>query len=63
VLDISDHSIVRYLERGLGIDLDELKKDMMPDVKAVRTLGDGDYPISKGCKARVHNNRIVTIIK
>ena len=62
-MEISDHAIVRYLDRALGIDLDELKLEICPDPKLVRELGDGDYPIQKGCKARVYNGKIVTVVK
>lgn len=62
-MEISDHAIVRYLDRGMGIDLDELKLEIMPDLKSVEALGNGDYPIQQGCKARVYNGKVVTVVK
>lgn len=62
--DVSDHAIVRYMERGLGIDINLLKNEIAPAsmAKPHHLLGDGKYPISHHCHAVVHNNVIVTVI-
>ncbi len=63
-LQVSDHALVRFLERGLGIDIEEIKSQMLgKSARAMTRLGDGRYPISKGCKAIVTNRIVVTVIK
>jgi hypothetical protein len=60
---VSEHAILRYLERVRGIDLDDIKKEILPEhVEAqVRTLGNGTYPVGQTHKARVQNNVITTV--
>lgn len=59
---ISDHAILRYLERVKHIDIEAIKKEMLPydRIDAIVILGDGKFPINK-CTAVVKNNTIITI--
>lgn len=60
---VSEHALLRYLERKLGINLEELQGEIItPKLEElVKTLGSGQYP-AEGCKLVVKDNVIVTII-
>lgn len=62
-LIVSEHAIVRYFERCLGQDLEEVKRDILTDslIACVKNLGDGKHPIGKKRRAVVKNNIVVTI--
>jgi len=62
---ISEHAVLRYLERVEGIDINKVKDKILSDTKivdAIRTLGSGSYPI-KGGILKVIDNIVVTILK
>lgn len=62
-VEVTDHAIVQYLRRVMGIDIDELVKKILN--KEARTppgaLGDGEYPCEEGHRSVVKDNKIVTI--
>lgn len=61
-LKVSEHAILRYIERVLGIDLKEIEKNILncvPDSQEV--LGNGTYPCGE-YKVVVKENTVVTII-
>lgn len=47
---ISDHAALRYLQRTLDVDLQQIKQMMVDEVavEAVYTLGPGKYPLEGG---------------
>lgn len=61
-LVITDHAIVRYVERHLGFDVQEfvalVQKKLVP---AAAVLGDGDFPLTDGLVAVVRNKTVITI--
>lgn len=61
-LIVSEHAMLRYIERVIGISMDDLKARIVsPQLqKQVDQLGDGKYP-ADGCRVVVKNNTIVTI--
>jgi hypothetical protein len=61
---LTEHAILRYLERSGKIDLDAIKKEILnKNLEAqIRSLGNGVFPIKDGLKARVKNSSIVTVI-
>lgn len=61
---ISEHSLLRYIERVIGIDLDEISRKILNenDMKIVKTLGNCTYP-KDGFKVKIQNGIVVTIIK
>jgi hypothetical protein len=63
-LQISDHAILRYLERAIGIDMDRIRADMLTPRRrsAILKLGDGKYPVSRDCRAVVVDRVVVTIL-
>ena len=61
-LTVSDHAIVRYLERAMKVDTEPMRQMILNKIGgAVKTLGDGKYPIEDGVTAIVANNTVVTI--
>lgn len=61
---ISEHAILRYLERKYELDIEEVKKEMVTDktLALVSQLGDGKYPIDGGGKLVIKNNVAVSVI-
>ena len=63
-LIISEHAILRYIERVIGLDMEELKAKILDEsiVSYHRELGNGVYPLTNtDKKAVIKNNTIVTI--
>jgi len=69
---VTEHAILRYISRVLGIDLDEIRDRILTEsvVKQIQTLGNGTYPVEskdeKGnrrypFKVKVKNNTIVSV--
>lgn len=64
-LIVSDHSLIRYLERVKGLDIEALRQEIVTDeLKALyKQLGDGKYPIQQeGGRAVVKDGVIVSIV-
>lgn len=64
-LDVSDHAIVRYLDRVEGIDMEALKRLIITPklLELYQALGDGELPNGNGpARCVVHNGVIVTIL-
>lgn len=61
---VTEHAILRFLERGLGMDMADVKKHILtPEVEALATSGtSGKVPISHGCKAVIKNHNIISVI-
>lgn len=62
-LVVTEHAIVRYLQRVYGLDLEKICAEIAPpDVQAMaKNLGDGKYPIGKGARVRVVDNKVLTV--
>lgn len=62
--DVSDHAIVRYLERTGRIDMKALRREILSDrtVELAKVLGDGRYPIPNGCLAVIKSKTVVTVL-
>ncbi len=64
-IGVTDHALIRYLERHVGLDFDAYREEILPlQLKiAIATCGDGRYPIP-GTKliAVVRNESIVTVL-
>jgi len=61
-LKVSEHAILRYIERVMCINLEEVETKMMECMSdSQKTLGNGTFPCA-GFKAVVKENTIVTII-
>ena len=61
-LTVSDHALVRYMERISGLSLDNLRTEILTEVNSFYiSLGDGQYPVNTRFKAVVKSGNIVTI--
>jgi len=60
-LIISEHAILRYIERVLGIDIEEIKNKIVPNKDAIAELGNGVFTIDD-FKIKVKDNVVVTVI-
>lgn len=62
LVKINDHAVVRFLERIRGVDIEALKKEIVPSqVKRwVKKYGDGDYT-HEGITYRIRSKTLVTI--
>ena len=62
-LTISEHALLRYCERVLNIDIEDIKSKIITEElkKLIKQLGStGIYPLNN-CKLKIINNTIVTI--
>lgn len=65
-LKVSEHGLLRYVERIENINIEEIKKKILSPsiINMVNTLGgNGTYPHEDGYKVIVKNNIITTVIK
>lgn len=66
-LEISDHAILRYLERIENIDINKIKDRIKNELineeikNQVKILGNGIFPIKNNLKAVIKNNIVITI--
>lgn len=60
---ISEHAILRYIERVVGMDIEDLKKDILPEMTKlqIKALGNGVFP-AQTHKVRVKDNVVITIL-
>ena len=60
---VSEHALLRYIERKMDFDLDEIKKEILTDDLKImiKKLGNGKYPIVNG-KAVVKEGVIISIV-
>jgi hypothetical protein len=61
---VTEHALLRYIERVYGIDLDVIKGDILTEntIQAIKTLGSGKYPIGSGLKAVVKGGNVVSVV-
>lgn len=63
---VSDHAVIRYLERVLGIDVDEIRKQMVPENTAqmAAALRYGRFPVQafRGYRLIVREGVVCTVI-
>lgn len=67
-IDISDHAVIRYLQRVYKFDIDGIKKQIMPEdkIELINRLGDGAFTVSDKVgtyKLIVKGRVVVTILE
>ncbi len=69
-LEITDHAIVRYLKRIENLDIEKIKRQIIPDkfikqYKKELKIGwlDGEYPVNDFYILKIINNKIITVIE
>jgi hypothetical protein len=63
-IKVSDHALVRFLERDLGFSFEHVREKILSsiDLKHIETLGKTvTYPIGNGLQAVIIDGTIVTI--
>lgn len=64
-LRVSDHAIIRFLERVKKMEREEFEKEILDEklIKIIKTLGDGEFPLSNGRNIAVVKCGVVVTIK
>ena len=61
-ISVSDHAVIRYLERVCGVDVEVYRDTIRKSViTSGLPVGEAKYPIKGGGKAVLHDNAIVTV--
>lgn len=62
---ITEHAILRYIERAMGFNIEQIKNEILTDdlAEKIKLLGSGHYPVPGECLAVVKNMTIVSIVK
>lgn len=60
---VSEHAVLRYIERNLGIDVKEIESQIITEsvIEQYKILGNGKYPIGDGLKAVIKDNVVLTV--
>lgn len=60
---VSEHAMLRYIERVLGIDLKEIEERILTDEvkEQYKIVGNGKFPINDEFKVIIRDNVVVTI--
>lgn len=60
---VSEHAMLRYIERVLGIDLKEIERRILTDEvkEQYKIVGNGRFPINDEFRALIRDNVVVTI--
>lgn len=61
---VSEHAMLRYFERVLGFDLDEIVDNILtPEIRErLKTQASGEFALDCGVKARVAGRVVVTLV-
>lgn len=60
---VSDHAILRYLERVKGVNMDNIRAEMMsPAVHAAVQVGCNTVIMGNGARLRLHGNVVQTVL-
>jgi len=62
-LIVTEHAILRFLERAMSLDIAQIKDKILssPTINNASNMPNGKYPIGEGLKAVVKDNCIVSI--
>jgi len=60
---VSEHAMLRYIERVLGIDLKEIERRILTDEvkEQYKIVGNGRFPINDEFRVLIRDNVVVTI--
>lgn len=59
---ISDHAVLRYLERGYGLDVEAMKRKMQtPALEVAHDFGADTLITSNGARLIIHGDTVVTV--
>lgn len=62
---VSDHAVLRYLERAHGLDTDAIREDILAEGRAemVRFTRNGKVPFRGGLRLAVKDGVVTTIVR
>lgn len=62
-VQISEHALLRFIERTGMIDTEAMKKRILPDdmIENIKVIGSGKYPHPDGVSLVVKNNVVITV--
>jgi len=62
-LVVSEHALLRYFERVMGFNLEEIKKRIVPESvsNAIKTVGSGTFP-TETHRLKVKDGVVITIL-
>jgi len=62
-ISVSEHALLRYLERKYNLDFDEIINEiLLPPLRSqIESLGSGTYPLNRSLRAVVKNKVVVTV--
>lgn len=65
---VTDHAVLRYLERIAGVDVDRARRLVLPDgdrvIEAIKKLGGtGTFPVGTSHRLVAEKGRIVTVLE
>ena len=64
-IHITDHAVLRYLERVYGLDIGQIKEEILDSIEPSQVIelgGNGKFPINRYQKAIIQNYNIITMI-
>lgn len=61
---ITDHALLRYIERVMGIDVTSIRDNLLPESiqEAIIEFNNGKFWLDDGTELRVVNRHVVTVI-
>jgi len=62
---VTDHALVRYMERVMEIDVEKLRRDLLGDGRAdlIRTIGTGHLHTPEGATLVVLDGKVVSVLR
>lgn len=62
---VTDHALVRYMDRVMGIDVERLRRDLLRDGRAdlVRSIGTGHLHTPEGATLVVLDGTVVSVMR
>lgn len=62
---VSEHAIIRYIERVMGINIEQIAEKILPEKELhyIQQLGNGHYPVNHGeFKIVVKDGVVITVL-
>lgn len=63
IVHVTDHAVLRYLERVVGFDIEAIRREIGKKVDAVRAETGARGVISDGFVYRIEGDRVVTVME
>lgn len=63
-LQVSDHAVVRYLERKYKMDIHKIREEIITPqlAKTYIAIGDGELPVDDNTRAVIKDGVVITIL-